>query len=158
MHYFKYSFLVLLAICKNTFSEGVNLTIEDTALSRIDRKANAAIANDPSFSPFKNMGCKLAGTKIPLTPSLTVTTYFVTTENACGWGAALGPIWIVDESREKVILNTGGYAVAVKHRLQNGFMDIDVSSGTAGEVNNVYYYFNGNKYMSDMRRAKRRTK
>lgn len=158
MRYLKIFSLAFLIFCKNALSEGSRFTIEDAALSRIDKRANTAVTNDPSFSPFKNMGCKLAGAKIPLTPSPTVTTYFVTTENSCGWGAALGPIWIVDEAREKVILSTGGYAVAVQQRLQNGFMDIGVSSGTAGEVNNIYYYFDGRKYVPDERRIKRRRK
>lgn len=147
MQYSKAFFLILLVCSGKAFSEGGRFTIEDAALRSINGRIYEVISKDPSFSPFENLGCKLTGRKIPLTPLLTVSVYFVTTSNACGWGAALGPIWLVDESSGKMILNAGGYAVEVKRHVRNGFRDVGVSSGTAGGEDSNYYHFNGARYV-----------
>ena len=153
MRFWKFTILLFMALSTNAFSKGGEFTIEDKDLSRVSEKIHSAVSKDASFSPFKSLDCKLTGKEIPLT-SPTISTYFVTTSNACGWGAAVGPIWIVDASYGKVILSTGGYAVEVHRRTKNGFRDIDVNSEISGELKSVPYSFKGGKYMPSKVRGK----
>ncbi|MBR8301740.1 hypothetical protein KDW49_13605 [Burkholderia dolosa] len=140
---------VIIVFClissANAFSRDRDITIESKDLNSVGQKVVSTVSKDASFEPFKDLGCKLVGKKIPLTSSSTVT-YFITTSNACGWGAAVGPIWIVDESREKVILSTGGYSIEVRQHAKNGFHDIDVNSEISGNPQSTSYFFKEGKY------------
>ncbi|WP_321921428.1 hypothetical protein [Burkholderia sp. BCC1998] len=155
MRFLIFTILIFLACNTNAFPKGVDFTIEDKDLSDVSGKAVSAVSKDTSFSPFKNLGCKLTGKEILLT-SLPIRTYFLTTSNACGWGAAVGPIWIVDESHGKVILSTGGYAIEVRRRTRNGFRDIDVNSEIGGEPKSTLYSFKKGKYMPSKSHGKSR--
>ncbi|WP_179403346.1 hypothetical protein [Burkholderia guangdongensis] len=140
-------FVIFLASSASVFSKNMAYTIEDKDLRPISRNVYEILAKDPSYTTFGTLGCKLVGEKIPLESSAPIFTYFVTTSDACGWGTALGPIWLVDELRRKVILSAGGYAVLIQSRVRNGFRDVKISSETSGSAESDYYSFGRIKYL-----------
>ncbi|WP_175777330.1 hypothetical protein [Burkholderia anthina] len=153
MKHHKLILSALLVFSSSAFSKGVAVTIEDADLRSSNESISAVVKKNPSFSPFETLKCKITGKEISLATSSDGHTYFATTADACGWGGALGPIWLVDQSQGTVILSTGGYAVKVKQRVRHGFHDVDVSSGTAGETMSGSYFFDGKKYIAAKKRA-----
>lgn len=76
-------------------------------------------------------------------------TWFVTTAGACGWGTALGPIWLVQNTasgKASLILSTGGYALSPSKKSHNGMMDVNIVSGTAETSGSAKYIFTGKSY------------
>jgi hypothetical protein len=115
------------------------LTIEDRDLAPVPSAVTAAVKQDKSGSG----SCRLIGK--PISPSVSTTrrTYFVTTADACDWGAALGPIWIVvvGDGKATIVLSSGGYWVKMNGAVTNGFHNLDVGLETASErVINEYVY------------------
>jgi hypothetical protein len=106
------------------------------------------IYSDRSFDIFRSLSCKMIGEKIPLSSAPAVTTYFVTTADACGWGAALGPIWLIGVSGgvASILLSTGGYSVDVLNEEGNGMRSVKVGGDVAGRTALVGYRFDGKKY------------
>ena len=126
-------------------SNGAELTIEDSQLAPVLSDIAAAVKRDPDYSST----CKLKGKQILPSVSQTLLTYFVTTADACGWGAALGPIWIVsvaDNGHAGVALSAGGYSVKVTGDLQNGFHNLVVGAETAGSKSADEYAYDGKVY------------
>jgi hypothetical protein len=119
------------------------LAIEDPRLSPVSPAIKAALKGDRNAS-----SCKLIG--MPILPSVsdTLPTYLVTTDDACNWGAAQGPIWVVTVSGDtaKVVLSAGGYSVMSTNATSNGYRNLIVGGGTAGEGVANEYVFNGKAY------------
>lgn len=88
-------------------------TIEDDSLTVLDNKVVSRVLGSKTFHPFKELGCQLVGKQIVSFEQKQV--FFITTSDACGWGANLGPIWLVVGGREQndLALYSGGYGVDV---------------------------------------------
>ncbi|MBD9516104.1 hypothetical protein [Pseudomonas sp. PDM22] len=88
-------------------------TIEDDSLAVLDNKVVSKVLSSKTFHPFKELGCQLVGKQIVGFEQKQV--FFITTSDACGWGANLGPIWLVVGGRERydLALYSGGYGVDV---------------------------------------------
>ncbi|MDR2219438.1 MAG: hypothetical protein LBE24_02535 [Methylobacillus sp.] len=121
-------------------------------LSAIESEDLKPVPEAVSLAIGKQAGeCQLQGEKIALSPNRKITTWFVTTADACDWGAANGPIWLVAEreaSKPVVILSTGGAAVRIVNNQNSDFPDIAIAGGSAGDNDkNAIYSFNGKKYV-----------
>jgi hypothetical protein len=121
------------------------LSIEDHRLGPVPAKVEAAINRDADHYA----ACKLIGEVILPSLSQDQPTYFVTTADACDWGAALGPIWIVatgENGHAHAVLNSGGYWIKVAGEVRHGFHDITVGAQTAGTRSNQVYAYDGTIY------------
>ncbi|WP_146014021.1 hypothetical protein [Trinickia dabaoshanensis] len=150
--YFMLFLIVGTAIC--AASVAFASTVQDESLHGVSNVATSVVYNDPSFDAFRSLSCKMVGEKISLSSVPTVTTYFITTADACGWGAALGPIWLirVSEGVASVLLSIGGYSVDVLGDERNGMRSVKIGSGTAGRTAFVLYRFDGKKYVLKKKR------
>ncbi|TDN69124.1 hypothetical protein [Paraburkholderia sp. BL10I2N1] len=145
--------LVFLAtVCVSCFayaSEPI-ASVESPDLGPVPQAFRSTIEADISFSPYGSLNCKMQGKQIPLSSNSLASTWFVTTSEACGWGAALGPIWLVEKpstGEPSLILATGGNSVAIAGKSHDGFVGIAIVSGTAEESVRKRYFFNGRKYV-----------
>ncbi|WP_156954539.1 hypothetical protein [Paraburkholderia acidipaludis] len=141
----------LMAACVTCFAQASEplASVESSDLGPVPQIIRSTIESDVSFKPFESLNCKIQGKKIPLSSNNLVSTWFVTTSEACGWGAALGPIWLVESpstGEPSLILATGGYSVTVSGKSRSSFVGIVVASGTAEEGVRKRYFFNGQKY------------
>jgi hypothetical protein len=130
-------------------ASALTMTIEDQGLSALPPQVRATVQADKSFAPFRDLSCKLRGEKTALGAGARVTTYFLTTAGACGWGAALGPIWLVRASGDtaSVVLSTGGYSVEALNDVKNGMRDVKVGGGSAASTTlPAIYEYDGREY------------
>lgn len=121
-----------------------DFTIEDEQLSALPKPVDTAIRN---IKGFAYAPCKLIGKPIDLVGQGTNSGYVATTANACNWGAAVGPIWVVRDGATPVaILEHGGYSLTLGKRLQNGLRNIAISAATAGWSSESLWKFDGVRY------------
>jgi hypothetical protein len=140
---------ILLVVASVSCTPGLAsaLTIEDKDIGLVGDSVSSAVYADKSFDPFKDYSCKIVGEKIALSTEEVAATYFLTTADACGWGAALGPVWLVRVSRGRasVVLSAGGYSVDALKNETNRMHDVTIN-GTAARVSSSVYKFNGVVY------------
>jgi hypothetical protein len=118
--------------------------IEDPLLKPLPTAVDTAIR---SGKGFELGSCKLIGKAVDLTGSGPATGYVATTADACGWGAALGPIWVVQGgANPATVLDHGGYSLTLGKQTQNGFRNIAISAGTAGGYLETLWKFDGVRY------------
>lgn len=136
----------LFAFCAG--SRASALTIEDDAIAEVGNNISSVVYGDRSYIPFKDYSCKIVGEKIPLSATPTATTYFLTTANACGWGAALGPIWLVrtEGGATSVVLSSGGYSIDVLKEAKHAMHNVRIRSATTARSASVIYEFDGLAY------------
>jgi hypothetical protein len=122
----------------------LTLSIEDKDLAPVPSAVAAAVKRDRTGSG----SCGLIGKPILPSVSTKLPTYFVTTADACDWGAALGPIWVVAAGNGKgtVVLSSGGYWVKVRGEVTTGFHNLVVGRETASERVTNEYVYNGSAY------------
>lgn len=128
-------------------AQETSVTIEDRDLKKIHPVLSSAVISSPSFSDYSNFRCSLIGKKISLSKS--ITTFFITTDNSCGWGAALGPMWIVESNangKAMVILNHGGYSLEARPSYSNGMPEIEIRSGSAATYRMNKFHYDGSYY------------
>jgi hypothetical protein len=126
-------------------------SIEGPELGSVPLAIRSTIQSDASFNTFKILHCEIQGKRIPLSSDSSVSTWFVTTSDACGWGAALGPIWIVanrSKGNPVLLLTSGGYALSIIGKSHNEFASIAIYAGNAEGSTRNLYIFNGKKYVS----------
>jgi hypothetical protein len=118
--------------------------IEDGSLSNIPAAAEKAVRKTGEVSPE----CKLVGMSINLKAESAGKDVIVTTDNACEWGAATGPIWVLREGQGSydVVLSYSGYSAYIGKHKHKGFNNIKISAGTAGWYQESLWKFNGEKY------------
>jgi len=95
-------------------------TIEDGDLSAVSRNAEVVIrraeAKDDGLQK-----CELVGKAVDLDGHGQARDLIVTMRDAAGWGAALGPIWVLRSGGDSlvIVLSDGGYPVTIgkaKHK------------------------------------------
>lgn len=124
------------------------LTIEDDGIAAVSNQINSVIYNDESFVPYEHYSCKIVGEEILLSETQTMRTYFVTTADACGWGAALGPIWLVRIAggEPSLVLSTGGYSISILKDVKRMMHSVKIESATSARSSSIIYEFNGLVY------------
>jgi hypothetical protein len=140
---------MFVMICANfATSQVLALSIEDENMAAMSNIVSSSVYNDKSFAPFVDYSCKIVGEKIQLSETPAATTYFLTTADACGWGAALGPIWLVRTvgGKASVVLSTGGYSVDILKEIKRTMHNVKIANATAARSSSVIYEFNGIDY------------
>lgn len=84
---------LVLYVTTSTTVAAKDFTIEDGSLGPLSQKVVSALK--PSAEDPEGNLCKYIGEPIDLDGYGKATDYFVTTDNACGCGAAQCPIWIM---------------------------------------------------------------
>ncbi|PMS26215.1 hypothetical protein C0Z19_08295 [Trinickia soli] len=112
----KKKFLWIMLGLSATFAVSAHplpLIIEDEGLAAVSDEISSMVYQDKSFDSFKNYSCKVVGEKAALSESAAVEAYFLTTADACGWGAAFGPMWLVRTSggEGSIVFSTGGCSI-----------------------------------------------
>ncbi|WP_155641871.1 hypothetical protein [Burkholderia cepacia] len=142
------SVLIAVLFWVSTATAGeVYRTVENKELTGRSPDLTQAIISHRSFSVYKSLGCRLIGERIDLDGRGKV--FLFTTEDACGWGSALGPIWIVRVGNDhvgKAVLDAGGYSVVGKSGFSRGMRNIEVRSGNAAFIATQSYRFDGVRY------------
>src|ERR1700760_2281569 len=96
---------VLLTTCA-VRALAADFAIESRSLGQVPGGVASAVEADPSHPSAE---CKFMGVPVDLSSDHRVRGYAVTTSEACDWGAAVGPIWLVAAgSMPKVILAGSG--------------------------------------------------
>jgi hypothetical protein len=112
-------------------------SIESADLRPLPGNVGEAIAGDASFKVFKSLSCDVQGKTVALSPGSPQTIWFATTAKSCGWGVALGPIWLVQvdaSGKAALVLYSGGYSLYPSKTIHNGRPDVVIDSGGgAGE-------------------------
>ena len=125
-------------------------SIEDGDFSSASAPLSRQITQEDSFESFQAARCRLKQKEIPLSAahSKVYRAFFVTTVDRCGWGAALGPIWIVlNNAREyKQIFYSGAYSIERLPTTTHGLYDIVVNQGTAGVSERTRFRFEDGAY------------
>ena len=127
-------------------------SIEDGDFSPASKKLSEQMESAKSFAPFLDEKCSLMQKKVALEDAERQTTeiLFLTTSDQCGWGAALGPIWLVlnNSGEYKQIFHAGGYSIKALPTATNGLYNIQLIQGTAGTSKNRRYRFVDGEYTS----------
>lgn len=119
--------------------------IEGEQLSALPKPIEAAIR---SAQGFEYGSCKFIGKPVDLLGQGANSGYVATTANACNWGAALGPIWVVRDGAQPVtVLEHGGYSLTLGKQRQNGLRNVAISAATAGWSSESLWKFDGMRYV-----------
>jgi hypothetical protein len=144
-----FTFLMVLCLARAAYAAELIAAIESRDLGSVSEELNGALSTDTSFRALIPLHCVTQGKQVTLSTADTKTIWFVTTANACGWGAALGPIWLVQvdsSGKPSLILSSGGYSLYASKKIHHGLSDVVIDSGTAGEGSSKRYVFNGQRY------------
>ena len=127
------------------FAIAEDFVIEDEKLTALPKSIEAAIRGSKGF---ESRSCKLIGSAVDLNGQGTTSGYVATTADACDWGAALGPIWVVRADAQPVmVLEHGGYSLTLGKQTQNGLRNSAISAGTAGWYSESLWKFDGVRYV-----------
>ena len=130
-------------------------TIEDDDLSAVPLTAEVVIRhaeakdNDLQKSEF-------VGKAVDLDGDGQATDLIVTMRDAKGWGAALGPIWVLLNYGDSfvIVLSEGGHSVTIGTAKHKGLYDLTISAESAGWSRQSIWRFDGKGY----HKAKEKTK
>ena len=118
--------------------------IEDEKLTPLPKPIEAAIR---SINGLAFRSCKLIGKPVDLGQDVG-SGFVATTADACDWGAALGPIWVVRDGTQPVtVLQYGGYSLTLGKQSRNGLRNIAISAATAGWSSESLWKFDGVRYI-----------
>jgi hypothetical protein len=122
-----------------------DFSIEDNDLIALPHAVETAIRNSKGFD---DPTCKLIGKPIDISGKGTDSGYAATTADACDWGAALGPIWVVrNGTQPAMVLSGGGYSLSINKQSQNGLHNITIYGGSASYSQVVIWAFDGKQYI-----------
>jgi hypothetical protein len=120
-------------------------SVEDDDLKPVPSEVAAGVRAAESAPETRT--CGLAGRAIRLARGTKVDAYLVTTTDACVWGAAVGPIWVVyQRAGAYQVTKTGGYSLHVASRHRHGMADFSVHAATAGWSSTHAWHFDGTVY------------
>lgn len=122
-----------------------DFVIETEELAPLPQSVEAAIRNSKGF---ESTSCKLIGKTISLSGKGADSGFVATTAEGCDWGAALGPIWVVRNGTQPVmVLAAGGYTLTLGKQSQNGLRNITIAAATAGWSSESLWKFDGVRYV-----------
>ncbi len=137
-------FLFVLAIFE-TYLFANQYSIEDDSLGSIPKKTISILKIfDTDYSD-----CEYIGDTIVLDENPQTHFWFITTKDSCGWGSALGPIWVLSKKNDvfNIVLSDGGYLQTIEKNITNNLYNIKTSAGTAGWYKEDLWKYNGKEYI-----------
>jgi len=131
-------------------------TIEDDDLSAVPHKAEVAIRHAEAKDDDLQR-CKLVGKGVDLDGDGQATDLIVTIEDASGWDAALGPIWVLRNTGDSfvIVLSDGGHSVTIGKIKHEGLHDLTISAESAGWSRQSIWRFNGKRYYKSEEKTKK---
>ncbi len=122
-----------------------DFSIDDPKLASLPKAINTAIRKSGSVDYHS---CKLIGKPINLSGQSAKSGFIVTTDDACNWGAAQGPIWVVRVvgGAADLVLQHVGQSVTLGKNSQNGLRQLAISSGTAARYSYSLWKFDDATY------------
>ena len=131
-------------------------TIEDEDLSAVPQNAQIVIRNAEAKDADLQK-CELAGKAVDLDGDGQATDLIVTIEDASGWDAALGPIWVLRNAGDSfvIVLSDGGHSVTIGKEKNKGLHDLTISAESAGWSRESIWKFNGKRYYKSEERTKK---
>jgi hypothetical protein len=148
-------FFLGLLMAASTSWPVATFTIEDDDLSAIPHNAEIVIrraeAKDADLQK-----CEFVGKAVDLDGDGQSTDLIVTIEDASGWDAALGPIWVLRPAGDSyvIVLSDGGHSVSIYKAKHKELHDVIISAESAGWSRQSIWQFNGERY----KKAKEKTK
>jgi hypothetical protein len=142
-------FLSMLVVMNSSLAYEPAASVESPDLRPVPREIGVFIKSDDSFAEYGKLNCSLKGKRVRVSSNPSASTWFVTTDNGCGWGAALGPIWLVDSlptGKPSILLATGGDSIEALRRQRESYSDLVVTSETAGLITKERYGFRRGRY------------
>lgn len=122
-----------------------DFVIEDENLTVLPKPVEVAIR---SAKGVESLTCRLIGKPVDLSGQGFNSGFVATTADACDWGNALGPIWVVrGGARPTAVLAHGGYSLTLGKRTKNGLRNIAISAATAGRYSESLWRFDGVRYV-----------
>ncbi len=93
--------------------------------------------------------CELIGSEIDLDGDGRTKDYAVTTADACGWGSAKGPVWLVRAGPDgyKLVLAYSGYSLSLGARKRNALREVYIGAATAAWIEESHWVFKGRRYV-----------
>ena len=144
----KLSLLILgLLMVASTSWAMESFMIEDDDLSAVPYNAQIVIRNAEAKDADLQR-CELVGKAADLDGDGEATDLIVTIEDASGWDAALGPIWVLRNVGDSyvIVLSDGGHSVTVDTTKHKGLHDLTISAESAGWFHQSAWKFNGKSY------------
>ena len=130
----KLNLLVLgLLMVASTFWPVQNFTIEDDDLSAVPHNAEVIIRH-AEVKDDDLQKCEFVGKAVDLDGDGQATDLIVTTQDASGWDAALGPVWVLRHAGDSfaIVLSDGGYSVTIGKAKHKGLYGLIISAENAG--------------------------
>jgi len=128
--------------------------IEDESLTSVDKSIEEIIKNSSLFKENYKKCDVIIGKSLKLSEGKFST--IVATTDGCGWGAAVGPIWIVKKDvKAELILSASGYSLKVDKSNHKGFYDIQTLISTSAGSNAINWRYDGLKYKNINRKLKK---
>lgn len=106
--------------------------------------------SDTSLHPGGALSeCKLVGKKLNLSRNGRSDDYAVTTADACGWGNAKGPIWLMHAGINgyEVVLTHAGYGLFLGPKDGHALRSIHIYAATAGWQEESQWVYKNGKYV-----------
>ena len=133
-----------------------NFTIEDDDLSAVPHNAQIVIRHAEAKDPDLQR-CELVGKAIDLDGDGQATDLIVTIEDASGWDAALGPIWVLRNAGDSfvIVLADGGHSVTIGKEKHKELHDLTISTESTGWSRQSIWIFNGKRYYKSGEKTKK---
>ncbi len=123
----------------------IDFNIESTSLRSVPDAVSAAIRRDANRP---NPECALVGMPIHLSSDRKVEGYVVTTAEACDWGGATGPIWLIQSgATPTVVLSGNGYSLQLSKASSHGLLDAHLRAATSGWSYDELWVYDGRRYV-----------
>jgi hypothetical protein len=122
-------------------------TIEDDDLSAVPHSAEVVIRHAEAKDADLQK-CEFVGKSVDLNGKGQATDLIVTTQDASGWDAALGPIWVLRHAGDSfvIVLSDGGYSVTIGKAKHKELYDLIILTESAGWSRQSIWQFNGKLY------------
>lgn len=144
--------VLVLSCVVNVYADPVNETeqdskefdIKDPSLTEISAEALKAI----KAGGRKQETCKYIGKKVDLDTDGEAADLFVTTKDACEWGATIGPIIVLRSTGQgyKLVLDYVGFTLRLEQSTRNGLRNISIIHVTAGHQEEALFVYDGSVY------------
>jgi len=133
-----------------------SFTIEDGDLSLVPHNAQIVIRNAEAKDADLQQ-CKLVGKAVDLDGDGRATDLIVTIEDASGWDAALGPIWVLRNVEDSfvIVLSDGGHSLTVDKEKHKELHDLTIYTESAGWSHQSTWKFNGKSYYKSEEKTKK---
>lgn len=145
-------FVLFLAALLFADCRAAEFYTEDTALTPAPERAIKAILQYEKGKPIigvNGQSCKFIGKNIELSNRTRLQVMVVTTDQGCGCGNVICPIWVLFQKGDSysVIVSDGGYSMKTTPGKSSDWPDIRFDASAAGWTRNNLWTFKDGRYV-----------